>query len=135
VSALTPLREDDMKKAIAAAAVLVTLSWAADGVAATSEEGTPGGVWESLRQATAEATIAAEHAIVIGGVVVYRNRHAIAGAVLGCAVGSAAAATPTLALALPTAGGSLAAAPTAAAVGCGIGGVGGAVLGHAIDQD
>jgi hypothetical protein len=128
------MSEDDMKKAIAAAALL-TLSWTADGAAAATEEGPAEGFWENLRTATAEATIAAEHAIVIGGVIVYRNRHAIAGALLGCVAGSAAATTPTLALALPTVGGSLAAAPTAAAVGCGVGGVGGAVLGHAIDQD
>jgi hypothetical protein len=115
------------------AALVAVAGHAASAGAATAEEPSSS-FWETVRAATVEASIAAEHAIVVGGVLVYRNRHAIAGAVLGCAAGSALATTPTVVLALPTAGTSLGAAPAAAAAGCGVGGISGAMLGYRIDN-
>ncbi|HET6521130.1 MAG TPA: hypothetical protein VFG47_15100, partial [Geminicoccaceae bacterium] len=56
----------------------------------------------------------AERAIVAGGVVLYRHRHTVAGAVLGCAAGSLAGASSAVGAGLATGGASLhAAAPLA----------------------
>jgi hypothetical protein len=118
-------------KLLAAAATLFVMT---NSAAQAAEDAPSPGRWEMVRSAVVEATIAAEHAIMVGGVVIYRNRHMIAGAVLGCAAGSALATAPTLVLALPTAGGSLAAAPATAAIGCGVGGTSGAVLGYQLDH-
>ena len=76
----------------------------------------------------------AEQAIVLGGVFLYRHRHAVAGAALGCVAGSVAATTTTLGAGLATGGASLTTTPTAAALGCGLGALGGAALGQQLDD-
>ena len=52
----------------------------------------------------------AERAIVIGGVLLYRHRHAVAGAAVGCVVGSMVAATTAASAGLVTGGSALAGA-------------------------
>jgi hypothetical protein len=76
----------------------------------------------------------ARQAIVIGGVVLYRHRHAVAGAALGCLAGSMAATTLSLGAGLATGGAALAGAAPAAALGCGLGALGGGVLGQPLDD-
>ena len=76
----------------------------------------------------------AEQAIVIGGVLLYRHRHAVAGAALGCAAGSVAATTTTLGAALASGGAALATTAPAAALGCGLGALGGAAIGRQLDE-
>jgi hypothetical protein len=76
----------------------------------------------------------ARQAIVIGGVVLYRHRHAVAGAAMGCVAGSLAATTLSLGAGLATGGAALAGTGPAAALGCGLGAVGGGVLGQPLDD-
>ena len=76
----------------------------------------------------------AEQAIVVGGVLLYRHRHAVAGAALGCVAGSVAATTTALGAGLATGGAALAGTAPAAALGCGLGALGGAALGHPLDN-
>jgi Tfp pilus assembly protein PilV len=76
----------------------------------------------------------AEQAIVIGGVLLYRHRHAVAGAALGCVAGSVAATTTTLGAALASGGASLTTTAPAAALGCGLGALGGAAIGRQLDE-
>jgi hypothetical protein len=76
----------------------------------------------------------AEQAIVLGGVLVYRHRHAVAGAALGCVAGSVAATTTTLGAALASGGASLTTTVPAAALGCGLGALGGAAIGQRLDS-
>jgi hypothetical protein len=76
----------------------------------------------------------AEQAIVAGGVLLYRHRHAVAGAAIGCVAGSVAATTTALGAGLATGGAALAGTGPAAALGCGLGALGGAALGHSLDN-
>ena len=76
----------------------------------------------------------AEQAIVAGGVLLYRHRHAVAGAALGCMAGSMAATTVTVGAGLASGGAALAGAAPALALGCGLGALGGAALGHPLDN-
>jgi hypothetical protein len=89
------------------------------------------GAAQAARQAFVEK---AEQAIVVGGVLLYRHRHAVAGAAIGCVAGSLAATTTTLGAGLATGGAALAATAPAAALGCGLGAVGGAMLGQPLDD-
>jgi hypothetical protein len=75
-----------------------------------------------------------EQAIVAGGVLLYRHRHAVAGAALGCVAGSVAATTTTLGAGLATGGASLTTTAPAAALGCGLGALSGAALGQRLDN-
>jgi hypothetical protein len=98
--------------------------------------------WSNVRQDGMDAARAAqqmlrektEQAIVVGGVLLYRHRHEIAGAVLGCAAGSLAATTTAAGASLASGGASLATIAPAAALGCGLGAVGGAALGERLDN-
>jgi hypothetical protein len=76
----------------------------------------------------------AEQAIIAGGVLLCRHRHAVAGAALGCVAGSVAATTTTLGAGLATGGASLTTTAPAAALGCGLGALGGAALGQQLDN-
>jgi hypothetical protein len=76
----------------------------------------------------------ARKAIVIGGVVLYRHRHAVAGAAMGCIAGSMAATTLSLGAGLASGGAAFAGAAPAAALGCGLGALGGAALGQPLDD-
>jgi hypothetical protein len=75
-----------------------------------------------------------EQAIVLGGVLLYRHRHAVAGAALGCVAGSLAATTTTLGAGLATGGASLTTTAPAAVLGCGLGALAGAALGQRLDN-
>ena len=75
----------------------------------------------------------AEQAIVIGGVLVYRHRHTIAGATLGCLAGATIGATSALGAGVATGGATVAGAGPAAALGCGLGALGGAAMGRELD--
>lgn len=75
----------------------------------------------------------AEQAIVVGGVLVYRHRHAIAGATLGCVAGATVGATSALGAGVATGGAAVAGAGPAAALGCGLGALGGAAMGRELD--
>jgi len=75
----------------------------------------------------------AEQAIVVGGVLVYRHRHAIAGATLGCLAGATIGATSALGAGVATGGATVAGAGPAAALGCGFGALGGAAMGRELD--
>jgi len=72
--------------------------------------------------------------IFLGGIVVERSRHVIAGSVLGCVVGAGIGATATAGLGFLTGGIALAGVPPASMVGCGIGGLGGAAFGYPLDS-
>jgi uncharacterized protein YcfJ len=85
----------------------------------------------STQQALREET---QKAIVIGGVLLYRHRHAVAGAALGCVIGSMAGATTAAGAGLPTGGASLAGVAPAAALGCGLGALSGAAIGQPLDN-
>ena len=98
--------------------------------------------WSDLLQESMAAAQAAqqrvleqaEQAIVAGGVLLYRHRHAVAGAAIGCVAGSVAATTTALGAGLATGGAVLAGTGPAAALGCGLGALGGAALGHPLDN-
>jgi hypothetical protein len=76
----------------------------------------------------------AERAIIAGGVLLYRHRHAVAGAALGCMAGSAAATTAAVGAGLATGGAAFAGTAPALALGCGLGAVAGAAVGHPLDE-
>jgi hypothetical protein len=90
--------------------------------------------WEAARAARQTLQEKAEQAIVVGGVLLYRHRHAVAGAALGCVAGSVVATTTTLSAGLATGGASLTTAAPAAALGCGLGALGGAAIGQRLDN-
>jgi hypothetical protein len=76
----------------------------------------------------------ARQAIVVGGVLLYRHRHAVAGAAMGCVAGSMTATTLSLGAGLASGGAALAGTAPAAALGCGLGALGGAALGQPLDD-
>jgi hypothetical protein len=76
----------------------------------------------------------AEHAIFLGGIVLERNRHAIAGGTLGCATGAALGAGAATAAGFFTAGAGFAAIPSASIAGCALAGLGGVVMGYPLDD-
>ena len=75
-----------------------------------------------------------EQAIVLGGVLLVRHRHAVAGAALGCVAGSRAATPTALGAGLATGGASLTTTAPAAAIGCGLGALSGAAIGQRLDN-
>jgi len=89
-----------------------------------------GRVAETSLQAARDAV---EPTIFIGGVYVSRNRHVIAGAGLGCAIGGALGAGSAAALGFFTAGAGFAGVPAAAAIGCLSGSAIGAAFGYPLD--
>ncbi len=108
----------------------------------TAGSGRADAAWPDVVQEGLDAARAAqqtlrektEQAIVLGGVLLYRHRHAVAGAALGCIAGSVAATTTTLGAGLATGGASLTTAAPAAALGCGLGALGGAAIGQQLDD-
>ena len=85
------------------------------------------GTGQTLREATGKA-------ILIGGMPLYRHRHTVAGAALGCVAGSVAGATTAAGAGLATAGASVSAMAPAAALGCGLGALTGAAIGRPLDN-
>jgi hypothetical protein len=90
--------------------------------------------WDAARVAQQTLQAKAEQAIVVGGVLLYRHRHAVAGAALGCVAGSMIATTTTLSAGLATGGASLTTTAPAAALGCGLGALGGVAIGQRLDN-
>ncbi|HEX2478859.1 MAG TPA: hypothetical protein VHK45_06230 [Geminicoccaceae bacterium] len=90
--------------------------------------------WDAARAAQQTLQAKAEQAIVVGGVLLYRHRHAVAGAALGCVAGSMVATTTTLSAGLATGGAALTTAAPAAALGCGLGALGGVAIGQRLDN-
>jgi hypothetical protein len=82
----------------------------------------------------ASAEAHAEHAIILGGILIERNRHLAAGSVIGCTIGAGFGAGLTTAAALVTGGVAFAALPTASVLGCAVFGAAGAVLGGPLDD-
>ena len=120
-----------------ASIILVAIMlWAIAGGPASAEERP---VWQdaiaTARDASVDLEAQARRVIVQAGVVVYRYRHTIAGAALGCASGSLIGAGSTVVLGPVTGGATLAAAGPAALVGCAVGAAGGAAVGHSLDTD
>jgi hypothetical protein len=74
-----------------------------------------------------------EPAIMLGGVLLERTRHMIAGGALGCAAGAGIGVTVAGGAALLTGGAAALAIPTAATVGCGLGAPIGAAFGYPLD--
>jgi hypothetical protein len=88
----------------------------------------------AMEAVTQDVAARAQEAILLGGALVSQHRNTVSGGALGCALGATAGASSTLALALPTGGVSIGAAPNAVAIGCGLGMVGGAALGYQLDH-
>lgn len=76
----------------------------------------------------------AERAIILGGALLYQNRHMVAGASLGCLAGGAMGATGAVAAGAATGGAALPATGPAAALGCALGAAAGGALGRPLDQ-
>ena len=88
----------------------------------------------AMESITQDLAARAQEAILMGGALVSQHRNTVSGGALGCALGATAGASSALALALPTGGVSVGAAPNAVAIGCGIGMIGGAALGYQLDH-
>jgi hypothetical protein len=80
------------------------------------------------------ARLTVEPALFLGGIVVSRNRHVIAGAVMGCGAGAVLGAGAATALAVATGGIGLAALPPVAGAGCVIGAAAGIAVGYPLDN-
>lgn len=97
-----------------------------------------------LRGARGAATVGArvadtirleiEPAVFIGGLVVSRSRHVIAGAVMGCAAGAGVGAGAAAIAGVVTGGLGWAAIPPAAGIGCLVGAGGGIAVGYPLDS-
>ena len=116
--------------------LVATMLWASAGAPAAAQERP---AWQdaiaTARGAPVDLEARARRVIVQAGVVVYRYRHTISGAALGCASGSLIGAGSTVVLGPVTGGATLAAAGPAAVIGCAVGAAGGAALGHSLDTD
>ena len=75
-----------------------------------------------------------EPVIFIGGLVVSRSRHVIAGAVMGCGAGAATGAGAAVVAGVLTGGLGWAAVPPAAGVGCLVGAGAGIAVGYPLDS-
>jgi hypothetical protein len=75
-----------------------------------------------------------EPVVFLGGLVVSRNRHTIAGGVMGCASGAALGAGGGAVFGLATGGVGFAAVPPAAAIGCLLGAASGIAMGYPLDS-
>ena len=76
----------------------------------------------------------AEHAIIIGGILLERNRHLAVGGAMGCTLGAGFGAAAGAGLGLLTGGIGFVSVPAATAVGCGLFGAAGAALGSPLDD-
>jgi hypothetical protein len=85
-------------------------------------------------RAMAGAELRAEHAIIIGGIVLERNRHLAAGSAIGCTLGAGFGAAAATGIGFVTGGAGFAAIPAASALGCGVFGVAGAAVGSPLDD-
>ncbi|QCO19097.1 hypothetical protein D3869_28035 (plasmid) [Azospirillum brasilense] len=119
-----------------AAAGLATLVFvtapAADAASPTSEGRAEWRGWLSDR--TDGLRDGAERAIILGGALLYQNRHMVAGLTLGCLAGGAMGATGAVAAGAATGGAALPATGPAAALGCALGAAAGGALGRPLDQ-
>ena len=118
-----------MQKALAVAAAILFMAGTAraDNLAGTSEG------WRAWLGGAAIEDMA-ERAIILGGVVLYRYRHTVAGIGLGCAAGAMLGATSAVAAGAATSGAALVVTPEAIALGCTAGAAAGAALGYPLDH-
>jgi hypothetical protein len=75
-----------------------------------------------------------EPAIMVGGIVLERTRHMVAGATLGCAVGAGIGVTVASGAALITGGAAGFTIPTAVSIGCALGTTIGGAFGYPLDR-
>ena len=118
---------------IAAPAIAVGLLLFAGPTRAAMPEAAAGG-WAVLQARAAALQDWMDKAIVAGAVVIYRNRHTLAGTGLGCAAGAALGAGSAVAAGAATGGAAFAGTPQAMALGCGLGAAAGAALGYPMDH-
>ena len=76
----------------------------------------------------------AEHAIMIGGILIERHRHVAAGVAEGCALGAVAGGIGGAVIGLATGGTALALLPTFVSIGCGLGAAAGATVAYPLDD-
>jgi hypothetical protein len=75
-----------------------------------------------------------EPAIMVGGIVLERTRHMVAGATLGCATGAGIGVTLAGGAALITGGAAGLTIPTAVSIGCALGTTIGGAFGYPLDR-
>jgi len=75
-----------------------------------------------------------EPAIMVGGIVLERTRHMVAGATLGCATGAGIGVTVAGGAALLTGGAAGLTIPTAVSIGCALGTTIGGAFGYPLDR-
>ena len=114
-----------MKRAVYAVAALVAVTEPAMAGAAD--------YWERAREGYESLAEQARAVVSLGGVVVYRYRHTISGATLGCATGTFVGVSSTVLISPVTGGAALAGTGPAALVGCAAGGLAGGALGYQLD--
>lgn len=120
------------RAALACAVGLVVATTAPDRAAAAS--GWYDRTTTFLEGVVAELSIRTEQAIVLGGIWLNRNRHTVAGAVIGCAMGSAAGAVASGLAGTATGGTALIGTETAMLLGCGAGAALAGSMGYRLDH-
>ena len=120
-----------MGRPLAAAGLATLVLMAAPAVQAAS----PASEWRGwLSDRTDGLRDGAERAIILGGALLYQNRHTVAGLTLGCLAGGAMGATGAVAAGAATGGAALPATGPAAALGCALGAAAGGAMGRPLDQ-
>jgi hypothetical protein len=76
----------------------------------------------------------AEHAVMLGGILIERHRHEAAGALEGCTLGAIAGGITAVAIGIATGGAAFALVPSFVSIGCGIGAAGGVAVGYPLDD-
>ena len=127
-------RSHSRPTAVKAVTLAVILLCAVDGqVADRAVRDFGPGVTDMAELAAHRAQDRIEPIIVRGGITVERSRHTIVGGVIGCAAGVAAGATVIAGLGFLTGGAAFAGVSLASAIGCSVGGFGGAAIGYPLD--
>jgi hypothetical protein len=86
-------------------------------------------------QATIEAArLQVEPALFIGGLLVSRSRHIIAGSIMGCTAGATVGGGAAAVASLATGGVALPSIPLAAGIGCLVGGATAAAIAYPLDS-
>jgi hypothetical protein len=121
-------RLDLLAKASLIVLLLMTAGyWAAHFMRANADPGIAG-------RTIGEFHDGAEHAIMLGGIVLERNRHMVVGTALGCATGAALGVGAAAVTGVFTAGAGFAVMPAAGAAGCALLGMVGGALGWPLDD-
>ncbi len=118
--------------AIGAAVMLAAVAMPPSDAAA--EPGWFGRSMASLEGTATELSIRTEQAIVLGGIWLNRNRHTVAGAVVGCGMGAAAGAVASGIAGAATGGTALVGTEAAMLLGCGAGAALAGSMGYRLDH-